>query len=159
MTLSLPTQFMLTMKSALQSGLVAGGFRQAASQSVPTGVYVDRYDPVGDNEKNYGPVIKLFMEEVKSSDQECHTMLLLSPVFTVDIHILYNQSQVFREVVDPVVQKVHQTVMTAGPSVPGVQLMNLRAIGYEGATGEAGLCRVLYNLRQSVSQLDLTATP
>ena len=159
MTFSLPTQFVQTIKASIESALVSGGFRQPSSPSIPSGVFTDRYEPVGENEKEYGPVVKIFMEEIRSSDQECHTMLLLTPVLTIDIHMRYEQGQVFREVVDPVVCKIHETVMTNGSGVFGVQLLSLRAIGYEGATGEAGLCRMLYNLKQSVDQSDLTATP
>ena len=159
MTFSLPTVFMQTMETALQSALVAGGFRQPVSQIVPTGVRMDRSEPVGTNEtSNNGPVLCIYCDTIASTDTECHNELQLVLPFHVDIHMYYSPEQRFREVVDPVVQRVHTTIMTAGAAVPGVRIISLRVIALMEEANGASIMKMVYSVQQYAHQIDLTAS-
>jgi hypothetical protein len=123
MSVTLPTLFMQTMETELQAALVAGGFRQAVSAVVKTGVYMDRSEAVGINEKkDVGPVLLIYCDTIASSDEQCHTELVLTMPFQVDIHMYCEPNQSFRAIVDPVLQCVQRTVTEKAAIIPGVTI-------------------------------------
>jgi len=159
MSVSLSTLFMQTMETELQAALVAQGFRQAVSSVVPTGVFMDRSEPVGNEKKLFGPVLLIYCDTIASSDEQCHTELVLTMPFQVDIHMYCEPNQRFRVIVDPVVQCVQRTVTEKATTIPGVTIASLRVIAYGDAPEGPSVCKMVYTILQSVKQLDLTSAP
>lgn len=117
--------------------------------------YLNRPQPVGENETQSGAVINVFEEATQANaDNQITLPLTMQIRVSIYVPVVVGEDPV-DVVVDPLFQAVNTTMHGAARSLPGVQGISLVQLQPE-AEGDAGRLDLFWNIIYRTYQLDLT---
>jgi hypothetical protein len=117
--------------------------------------YLNRPQPVGENETQDGAVINVFEEATQANaDNQITLPLTMQIRVSIYVPVVVGEDPV-DVVVDPLLRAVNTTMHGAARSLPGVQGISLVQLQPE-AEGDAGRLDLFWNIIYRTYQLDLT---
>lgn len=119
--------------------------------------YIDRFEEVGQNEPK--PVVILMAGNVAHSLEEFHTFQKDNHTLIVEIYVTFSKALPLLAASEPIRSAVDYIIKTEAPKVAGVEIVTPIQTQRFGESGWLGFVRCVYNIQQTVQQLDLTAPP